>query len=105
MAPAPSPAEERPPVALEIACQSSTTDWQLHLEQLFNNARDRFPDVVWELLNDGDILPSEEVWGHKGGYFCQSMLHQCDSLCVQLWCMHVHHRHSKRDIFRSGLLL
>ncbi|KAF8527101.1 hypothetical protein JB92DRAFT_2699425 [Gautieria morchelliformis] len=72
MAPAPSPVEELPPVALEIACQASTADWQLHLEQLFNNARDRFPDVVWELLTEGDALPSEEVWGHKAMVYARA---------------------------------
>ena len=65
MAPAPTE-EDLPPVALEVACQASVSDWQLHLEQLFHNARDRFPDVVWELQSEEDALPSEEVWGHKG---------------------------------------
>lgn len=69
MAPAPPPYEELPLVALEVACQSSTSDWQQNLEQLFNNARDRFPDVVWELQSEGELLPTEEVWGHKGVFF------------------------------------
>lgn len=57
--------DDAPPLALEVACQASTSDWQIHMEQLFHNARDRFPDVVWE-LQGVDGLPSEEVWGHKG---------------------------------------
>lgn len=61
-----TPEDDLPPIALEIACQNSTADWQMHLEQLFHNARDRFPDVVWELQTEKDALPSEEVWGHKG---------------------------------------
>lgn len=59
------PDDDSPPLALEVACQASTSDWQIHMEQLFHNARDRFPDVVWE-LKGADSLPSEEVWGHKG---------------------------------------
>lgn len=59
---------------LQEATKNSTTVWQAELEALFHNAKDRFPDVVWELESEEveevwgghkgkDV---EEVWGHKG---------------------------------------
>ncbi|KAL0959506.1 hypothetical protein HGRIS_011216 [Hohenbuehelia grisea] len=45
-------------ISLQAATKSSTVAWQHDLEQLFHLARDRFPDVVWDLAD-------EEVWGHK----------------------------------------
>ena len=62
MAPAPTPP------ALQEAIQSSTSVWQAHLHSLFTLAKDRFPDVVWELLGDENEMQqdAEEVWGHKG---------------------------------------
>ncbi|KAI0031847.1 hypothetical protein K488DRAFT_51136 [Vararia minispora EC-137] len=46
---------------------NSTTAWQADLEALFHRAKDRFPDVVWDLVSedndDEDRL--DEVWGHK----------------------------------------
>ncbi|KAF8508576.1 hypothetical protein BU17DRAFT_56655 [Hysterangium stoloniferum] len=72
MAPPPTPDEDSSPIALEVACSASTTDWQLHLEQLFHNSRDRFPDVVWELQSEGELLPSEEVWGHKAMVYARA---------------------------------
>lgn len=54
------------PPALQEAIQSSTFIWQTNLESLFKLAKDRFPDVVWE-LGDGEAHP-EEVWGHKGDF-------------------------------------
>ncbi|KAF5365065.1 hypothetical protein D9758_011017 [Tetrapyrgos nigripes] len=41
----------------------STEVWQNDLESLFHGAKDRFPDVVWEVGEDEDHV--EEVWGHK----------------------------------------
>ncbi|TDL16162.1 hypothetical protein BD410DRAFT_902200 [Rickenella mellea] len=65
--PVPSPASARPPGLLE-ATKLSTTQWQDDLQSLFNHAKDRFPDVVWELVGEesrpGDEVV-EEVWGHK----------------------------------------
>lgn len=54
--------------ALQEATKNSTTIWQQSLESLFHHAKDRFPDVVWELGvdEDGDGTAAEEVWGHKG---------------------------------------
>lgn len=49
-----------PPPSLQEATTNSTVDWQENLESLFHHAKDRFPDVVWELAGE------EEVWAHKG---------------------------------------
>ena len=58
----------RPPALLE-ATKKSTTAWQEDLQALFHRTKDRFPDVVWDLL-DEDAMDEggtpEEVWGHKG---------------------------------------
>ncbi|CAL1699854.1 unnamed protein product [Somion occarium] len=55
-----------PPALLE-ATRLSTAAWQSDLQSLFNDAKDRFPDVVWELLNEDTNRSQEpdEVWGHK----------------------------------------
>jgi hypothetical protein len=55
------------PPALQESIQTSTTTWQAHLQSLFRLAKDRFPDVVWELmLDENDVgKDAEEVWGHK----------------------------------------
>ncbi|TCD60035.1 hypothetical protein EIP91_010856 [Steccherinum ochraceum] len=55
-----------PPALLEAA-RNSTLTWQSDLQSLFDQAKERFPDVVWELVNgthanDGE---AEEIWGHK----------------------------------------
>lgn len=57
-----------PPPGLQEATKNSTHAWQEHLELLFRHAKDRFPDVVWDLVGDDDEpnQSSEEVWGHKG---------------------------------------
>lgn len=61
-----APPPVRPP-GLSEAQKKSTTAWQTDLQALFHQAKDRFPDVVWD-LTDEDALNSEveEVWGHKG---------------------------------------
>ncbi|THG95587.1 hypothetical protein EW026_g6091 [Hermanssonia centrifuga] len=55
-----------PPALLE-ATRNSTGTWQDDFQALFDDAKDRYPDVVWELLNDEDDKSKgvEEVWGHK----------------------------------------
>ncbi|EJD49957.1 hypothetical protein AURDEDRAFT_84583 [Auricularia subglabra TFB-10046 SS5] len=50
--------------ALDNATRSSTASWQADLKVLFDNAKDRFADVVWEFQPDSR-RPPEEVWGHK----------------------------------------
>ncbi|KAJ7191807.1 hypothetical protein GGX14DRAFT_338343, partial [Mycena pura] len=49
--------------SLQEATRNSTSAWQSDLTALFNLAKDRFPDVVWELT--GQDAGVEEVWGHK----------------------------------------
>ncbi|KAL5496017.1 hypothetical protein ACEPAH_3110 [Sanghuangporus vaninii] len=65
----PSQPPTRPPALLEAA-KRSTVSWQEDLQVLFHRAKDRFPDVVWDLvdedaMDDGDNNASEEIWGHK----------------------------------------
>ncbi|KAF9218824.1 hypothetical protein BS17DRAFT_719536 [Gyrodon lividus] len=54
-----------PPPGIPEASRISTQTWQNDLLDLFHNAKDRFPDVVWELHPDDDHDNSEDVWGHK----------------------------------------
>lgn len=55
------------PTPLQDATAKSTLAWQTDLEALFHRAKDRFPDVVWALLTEGDAEPTgEQVYGHKG---------------------------------------
>lgn len=51
------------PPALQESIHNSTAAWQANLKSLFDSAHDRFPDVVWELIDDDN---DHEVWGHKG---------------------------------------
>ncbi|PPQ89789.1 hypothetical protein CVT25_008168 [Psilocybe cyanescens] len=58
-----------PPPGLQEATKNSTLAWQHDLESLFHHAKDRFPDVVWELVGseeEDENRVFEEVWGHKG---------------------------------------
>ncbi|KAG8916734.1 hypothetical protein FRC02_003621 [Tulasnella sp. 418] len=53
--------------SLTTACTVSTHTWRADLKTLFELARERFPDVVWELGAGEDHQGRiEEVWGHKG---------------------------------------
>ncbi|KAF5347963.1 hypothetical protein D9756_010219 [Leucocoprinus leucothites] len=55
-----------PPPGLAEATKNSLSAWQHHLAELFRAAKDRFPDVVWELTaEDDDEKVIDEVWGHK----------------------------------------
>jgi hypothetical protein len=57
------------PTPLQDATAKSTRAWQSDLEALFHRAKDRFPDVVWALLTEGDAeATGEQVYGHKGIY-------------------------------------
>ncbi|KAF9553521.1 hypothetical protein CPC08DRAFT_226217 [Agrocybe pediades] len=62
-----SVAPATPPPGLQEATKNSTVAWQEDLEALFRHAKDRFPDVVWELVGDENdpYANVEEVWGHK----------------------------------------
>ena len=81
----PTPASNTPgtsttPPALLEATARSTVLWQDDLRSLFEQAKDRFPDVVWELTDDddGDSTGTDEVWGHKGEcYLCHRALIAC----------------------------
>ena len=59
------PAKPPPRPGLREATQKSMAAWQRDLELLFQHAKDRFADVVWELAGDKNES-LEEVWGHKG---------------------------------------
>lgn len=55
------------PPGLAEATKNSLAAWQQHLEELFRRAKDRFPDVVWDLTaEDDEEKVIDEVWGHKG---------------------------------------
>ena len=55
------------PLGLAEAVKKSTLSWQDDLQRLFDQAKDRFPDVVWEVTDpDSSGQGIEEVWGHKG---------------------------------------
>jgi len=55
------------PPALLAAVQLSEETWQSDLHALFEKAKDRFPDILWERdEDDGDTKGPAEVWGHKG---------------------------------------
>lgn len=55
----------RPPALLEATTKSTTT-WQDDLFALFKHAKDRFPDVAWDLVDEEADDKEVEVWGHKG---------------------------------------
>lgn len=51
-------------------------------------AKDRFPDVVWDLVDEDDDAKGEEVWGHKGSCFIAFRF-----ACVEMatfWCWSHH---------------
>ncbi|KAF8169977.1 hypothetical protein K438DRAFT_1941168 [Mycena galopus ATCC 62051] len=50
-------------LTLQEATRNSTAAWQSDLAALFAHAKDRFPDVVWELTSENNN--TEQVWGHK----------------------------------------
>ncbi|KDR70407.1 hypothetical protein GALMADRAFT_230061 [Galerina marginata CBS 339.88] len=58
---------------LQTATRISTQVWQRDLEQLFHHAKERYPDVVWEVGvdEDEDLPPGastqglKKVWGHR----------------------------------------
>jgi hypothetical protein len=54
-----------PKSKLYEANASSAAAWQADLIKLFHHARERYADVVWELVPEGET-EGEEVWGHKG---------------------------------------
>ncbi|THH00388.1 hypothetical protein EW145_g7088, partial [Phellinidium pouzarii] len=67
----------RPPALLE-ATKRSTASWQDDLQSLFHRSKDRFPDVVWDLMDEATIndinadSDTEEVWGHKAMVYARA---------------------------------
>ncbi|TBU54025.1 hypothetical protein BD310DRAFT_961704 [Dichomitus squalens] len=59
------------PPGLTEAARNSTTHWQDDLQSLFDHAKDRFADVVWELHSDSGS-GVEEVWGHKAVVYARA---------------------------------
>jgi hypothetical protein len=57
---------DTPSSVLAKTSAASTESWQRDLKTLFDLAKERFPDVVWELTSDNEHVAPEEVWGHKG---------------------------------------
>lgn len=57
-----------PPTSNTLATttKASAAEWRKDLQTLFERAKERFPDVVWELGDNDDPDSVEEVWGHKG---------------------------------------
>jgi hypothetical protein len=58
------PAPPASSTTLATTIQASTNEWRDDMQKLFQRAKERFPDVVWELGDDPDN--TEEIWGHKG---------------------------------------
>jgi hypothetical protein len=54
-----------PKSKLYEANANSAAVWQADLIKLFHHAKERYADVVWELIPEGET-EGEEVWGHKG---------------------------------------
>ena len=67
-----APSTNTPP-GLSEATRNSTSHWQDDLQALFDHAKDRFADVVWELQPESEKA-AEEVWGHKGRSSSLSLL-------------------------------
>lgn len=63
-----APSATTSPPALLEAIRNSTVAWQEDLQSLFNHAKERFADVVWELVDENNDKQQgvDEVWGHKG---------------------------------------
>ncbi|GAB1519107.1 hypothetical protein RhiTH_002173 [Rhizoctonia solani] len=64
MAPAPPPPIPSSSAALSDALTTATETWQNELKILFEQAKSRYADVVWDMLDDNDDR-SDEIWGHK----------------------------------------
>ncbi|KAF8137188.1 hypothetical protein EV363DRAFT_1316965 [Boletus edulis] len=54
-----------PPPGIPEASRLSTQTWQSDLLQLFHNAKDRFPDVVWETTSRRRLRLLRGDYGHK----------------------------------------
>ncbi|KAH6884037.1 hypothetical protein BKA70DRAFT_1470385 [Coprinopsis sp. MPI-PUGE-AT-0042] len=56
------------PPSLQESIKNSTTQWQADLQSLFKDAKERFPDVVWELSNEeeGMMVDDDDTRGFMG---------------------------------------
>lgn len=61
-------AQPQPP-GLQEATKNSTSAWQADLEALFRGAKERFPDVVWELVSEEEGEGLDEGDGDGGEGF------------------------------------
>ncbi|KAI5996377.1 hypothetical protein EDD15DRAFT_2252195 [Pisolithus albus] len=61
-----------PPPGIPEASRISTEQWKQDLFELFRNAKDRFPDVVWDIHPDQDDDAVEHVWGHKAVVYARA---------------------------------
>ncbi|CAE7231080.1 unnamed protein product [Rhizoctonia solani] len=64
MAPAPPPPIPSSSAALTTALSTATEIWQNELKTLFDQAKSRYGDVVWDMVDDNDRR-TDEIWGHK----------------------------------------
>ncbi|KAH9886001.1 hypothetical protein C8Q73DRAFT_289192 [Cubamyces lactineus] len=66
-----APTTSTTPPGLQEATRNSTVHWQDDLQSLFDHAKERFADVVWELQSDSGS-GVEEVWGHKAVVYARA---------------------------------
>ncbi|EIW55420.1 uncharacterized protein TRAVEDRAFT_173142 [Trametes versicolor FP-101664 SS1] len=66
-----APTTTATPPGLQEATRNSTTNWQDDLQALFDHAKERFADVVWELQSEASA-GAEEVWGHKAVVYARA---------------------------------
>ncbi|CUA76901.1 Collagen alpha-1(XVII) chain [Rhizoctonia solani] len=64
MAPAPPPPVPSSSTALSAALTNATEIWQNELKILFEQAKSRYADVVWDMVDEDDRR-ADEIWGHK----------------------------------------
>ncbi|EUC65177.1 CAP-gly domain protein [Rhizoctonia solani AG-3 Rhs1AP] len=64
MAPAPPPPVPSSSTALSTALATATDTWQNELKILFEQAKSRYADVVWDMVDDNERR-TDEIWGHK----------------------------------------
>lgn len=50
----------------KLALENSTQVWKDDLKNMMFDAKHRFGDVSWEVMEDGSGMQYCEVWGHKG---------------------------------------
>ncbi|KAF9512903.1 hypothetical protein BS47DRAFT_1393787 [Hydnum rufescens UP504] len=58
--------------ATASSAAKSTGAWLNDLKGLFDHAKERFPDVVWEMLPEEAGSADEEVWGHKAMIYARA---------------------------------